>query len=174
MDNGVDGAKRRRVGAGPVDSLPPRGTQVSEVRLEMELEAPLEGVFDAMADHGRYYRFRPISQSELTREGDADKNGVGAVRRLRAGLLRFDEEITAYERPNRLDYLIIDVNVPLDHDGGSIRFEPTKSGTKVLWTSSFRITTPVVGGPLGAAFGLGLRRSFTRMLEDAARLARTG
>src|SRR5688572_6354654 len=80
-----------------------RGARVSEVRLEMELDAPVEGVFDAMADHGRYDRFRPISRSELTREGDVDKNGVGAVRRLRAGLLRFDEEITAYERPSRLD-----------------------------------------------------------------------
>ena len=144
---------------------------MSQVRLEMELDAPVEGVFDAMADHGRYDRFRSIKKSELIRDGDADKNGLGAVRRLQASFLRFDEEITAYERPNRLDYLIIDVNIPLDHDGGSIRFEPTASGTKVLWTSSFRITTPLVGGVLGAAFAIGLKRSFTQMLEDAARVA---
>ena len=146
---------------------------MSEVRLEVELDAPVEGVFDAMADHGRYDRFRPIKESELLREGETDRNGVGAVRRLvsAGGLLRFDEEITAYERPNRLDYLIINVNFPVEHDGGSIRFEPTATGTKVLWTSTFRITTPLIGGAMGAAFKAGLKRSFTQMLEDAARLA---
>jgi len=137
----------------------------------MELDAPVEGVFEAMSDHGRYDRFRPISASELVREGAPDRNGLGALRRLRAGFLRFDEEITAFERPSRLDYLIRDVNIPLEHDGGSIRFEPTASGTRVLWTSTFRITTPVVGGALGPVFGFGLKRSFTRMLEDAARIA---
>jgi uncharacterized protein YndB with AHSA1/START domain len=137
----------------------------------MDLDAPIEGVFEAMADHARYDRFRPISASELLREGEADRNGVGAVRRLRAGLLRFDEEITAFERPDRLDYLIIDVNFPVEHEGGSIRFEPTASGTHVLWTSTFRITVPLIGGALGLAFAVGLKRSFTRMLEDAARIA---
>ena len=88
-----------------------------------------------------------------------------------SGLLRFDEEITAYEWPRRLDYVIVDVNIPLEHDGGSIRFEPAESGTHVLWTSTFRITTPLIGDLLGAAFGLGLKRSFMRMLEDSARLA---
>jgi uncharacterized protein YndB with AHSA1/START domain len=146
---------------------------VSEVRLELELDAPVEGVFEAMADHARYDRFRPIGSSELIKEGTTDRNGVGAVRRLKAWPLRFDEEITAYERPSRLDYLIIDVNGPVEHDGGSIRFEPTASGTHVLWTSTFRITVPLVGGLLGAVFAWALKRSFTQMLEDAARIAST-
>lgn len=138
----------------------------------MELDAPVEGVFDAMADHARYDRFRPIRESELIRDGDQDRNGVGAVRRLKASFLRFDEEITAYERPSRFDYLIIDVNVPLHHDGGSIRFEPTpSSGTRVVWTSDFRVTVPLLGVPLGALSGALLKRSFRQMLEDAARIA---
>jgi uncharacterized protein YndB with AHSA1/START domain len=146
---------------------------MSEVRLQVELDAPVEGVFDAMADHGRYDRVRPIKESELLREGETDRNGVGAVRKLvvAGGLLRFEEEVTAYERPSRLDYLIIAVNFPVEHDGGSIRFEPTASGTKVLWTSTFRITTPLIGGAMGAALKVGLDRSFTQMLEDAARIA---
>ena len=144
---------------------------MAEVSLEKQLAAPVESVFDAMADHARYDRFRPISRSELVREGDVDRNGVGAVRRLRAGILRFDEEITAYERPGRLDYLIIDVNVPLEHDGGSIRFEPAPGGTRVLWTSTFRIPIPLLRPALEAAFRRGLTRSFTQMLEDAERIA---
>jgi len=144
---------------------------MSEVRLEKQLAAPMEGVFDALADHARYDRFRPISRSELVRDGDTDRNGVGAVRRLRSGLLRFEEEITAYERPRRLDYLITDMNFPIEHDGGSIRFEPTPDGTRVLWTSTFRIPVQLVGAALEAAFRRGLNRSFTQILEDAAKLA---
>jgi uncharacterized protein YndB with AHSA1/START domain len=144
---------------------------VSEVRLEVQLDAPTDGVFEAMTDHARYDRFRPISKSELIREGDVDRNGVGAVRRLSASFMRFDEEITAYEQSSRLDYLIIDVNVPLEHEGGSIRFVPRDGGTHVLWTSAFRIKVPLIGRALGLAFGRGLKRSFTQMLEDAARLA---
>ena len=135
------------------------------------MDAPAEGVFDVLADHARYDRFRPISASELVREGDADRNGVGAVRRLRSGILRFDEEVTAYERPYRLDHLIIDVNVPIEHDGASIRFEPTAFGTRVEWASTSQISVPLLGKPLGAAFEIGLKRAFKRMLEDAARLA---
>ena len=30
----------------------------------------------------------------------------------------FEEEITAYERPTRLDYLIVDLNVPFHQEGG--------------------------------------------------------
>jgi hypothetical protein len=143
-----------------------------ELRLEMVLGAPIAGLFDAMADHARYDRFRPITTSELLREGEADRNGLGAVRRLTArGGLRFDEEIIAYERPRRFDYLIIDVNMPLHHDGGSIRFEPSGDGTKVVWTSSFRITTPVIGALLGPVAEAALKRSFRQMLEDAAALA---
>ena len=137
----------------------------------MDLDAPIDGVFAAMADHGRYDRFRPISSSELIREGDEDSNGLGAVRRLRANFLRFDEEITAYEPPSRLDYLILNVNIPLHHEGGSVRFEPSGTGTHVVWTSVYRITVPLLGGVLGAAFEGGLKRSFKQMLEDAARIA---
>ncbi|MDQ2675400.1 MAG: SRPBCC family protein [Actinomycetota bacterium] len=142
-----------------------------QIKLEMDLDAPAEELFAVMADHARYDRFRPISSSEVLREGDENLNGVGAVRRLRAKLLRFDEEITAYEPPRRLDYLILNVNIPLHHEGGSIRFEPAGAGTHVVWTSAFRITVPLLGGPLGAAGAAALKRSFGQMLEDAARIA---
>ena len=144
---------------------------MTEIRLELDLDAPVEGVFEAMADHARYDRFRPIGSSELLKEGTTDRNGVGAVRRLKAWPLRFDEEVTAYESPSRLDYLIIDINGPVEHEGGSIRFEPTASGTHVLWTSTFRVTIPLLGGLLGVAFAFLLKCSFTQMLEDSARLA---
>ena len=142
-----------------------------EIAIDRTLYAPIDRVFEVMSDHGRYDRMRKISAAELIRDGDTEKNGDGAVRRLRSGLARFDEEISEFDRPNRFDYLIIRTNLPLHHDGGSLRFETSGSGTRVGWTSTFRITVPVVSGPLNAIFKRQLEKSFHAMLEDAERLA---
>jgi uncharacterized protein YndB with AHSA1/START domain len=144
---------------------------MAEIRVERTLEAPIDRVFDVLADHEGYKRFRAIGDAKLVREGESERNGLGAIRELAAGPIRFTEEITAFERPIRLDYLIREVNLPLDHDGGSIRFEAVDDGTAVLWTSTFTTPVPVVGGALGGLMAAALKRGFIRMLEDAERLA---
>ena len=137
-----------------------------EIRLEMHLDAPIEHVFDGLADHANYDRFRPIGTSELIREGAEERNGTGAVRRLASKGISFDEEITAFERPTRIDYRILKVNLPLAHEGGSIRLTPAGNGTDVLWTSTGRITLPVIGRLLEAPSAAIFRRGFRQMLED--------
>ncbi len=137
-----------------------------EIRLEMHLAAPIEHVFEGLADHANYDRFRPIGTSELLREGSEERNGTGAVRRLAAKGMSFDEEITAFERPTRIDYLIVKVNLPLAHEGGSIRLAPAGNGTDVLWTSRARITVPVLGRVLETPSAAFFRRGFRQMLED--------
>ena len=69
----------------------------------------------------------PINGSELLREGEPPPNGVGALRRVKVRPLSFEEEITAYERPTRLDYLIVKLNVPLEHDGGAITLDTRRA-----------------------------------------------
>jgi hypothetical protein len=84
--------------------------------------------------------------------------------------LRFEEEITAFERPTRMDYLIRKVNIPLDHDGGTITLSPVQSGTRVLWRSTFTVPVPVVGGALAAILAVFIKRGFVRLLDDIDRL----
>ena len=144
---------------------------MTEVRVEMELAAQPEAVFDVLADHGSYDRMRTISTSQLTRDGEVH-NGTGTVRLLTKGPIRFEEEITTFERPNRLGYQILTTNIPLRHDGGLIQLEATPTGTRVLWTSTFHSTVPLLAGPTGALMATSLRRGFRRMLEDAERFAR--
>jgi hypothetical protein len=93
------------------------------------------------------------------------------LRRLVASGLRFDEEITGFERPTRMDYLIRDVNIPLEHEGGSIRLEPAREGTRVRWTSTFTMPLPVVGAPMAALGAVAIKRGFRRLLDDIERLA---
>jgi hypothetical protein len=136
------------------------------------ISAPAEAVFDLLADHASYDRFRPIHASELVREGDPPPNGVGALRRIKVRPLVFDEEITAYERPTRLDYLIVKLNVPFEHHGGTIRLSREGDATHVDWRSSFTVPIPVVGRAIEIPWLMTLRRGFSRVLEDVERLAR--
>jgi hypothetical protein len=105
------------------------------------------------------------------REGTEERNGVGCLRRLATGGLRFDEEVTAFERPTRMDYLIRKVNLPVTHDGGSIRLTASGDGTHVDWTSTFTVTLAVVGQAMGAALAAALKRGFIRLLDDIERAA---
>jgi hypothetical protein len=139
---------------------------VGAIRLDKTLAAPIDGVFELLSDHGNYDRFLGITSSELLREGEGEPNGLGALRSIALGPIRFEEEITAFERPRRMDYLIRRVNLPVDHDGGRIMLEPNGAGTRVLWISTFGVPLRWVGEPLGLLFAGTLRLGFLSMLEQ--------
>jgi uncharacterized protein YndB with AHSA1/START domain len=142
------------------------------IHVTRTIPAAPEAVFDLLADHAGYGRFRPIGSAELVREGDPAPNGVGALRRINVRPLTFEEEITAYERPSRLDYLIVKLNVPFEHHGGSIRLAPKGETTAVDWRSSFTVPTPLVGGLQELVWQPVLTRGFRRVLEDVERMLR--
>ena len=142
------------------------------IRIERRLDAPPTTVFEIVADHARYDRFDGIRRSQLVEPGDPDPNGLGAVRWLWLGPLRFEEEITAFEPPRRFDYLITGVKtLPFRHEGGSIRLEPDGTGTRAVWTSSFEIPIPLIGGAMDRIFKRQLERGFARVLERSAELS---
>jgi uncharacterized protein YndB with AHSA1/START domain len=144
---------------------------VAGIDLDKTLTAPIDDVFELLSNHAGYTRFRGFSTAELLREGADERNGVGALRRLVVRPLRFEEEITAFERPTRMDYVIRKVNLPLRHDGGTITLSSSPTGTRVLWRSTFTVPVPVVGPALGAVLAVGIRRGFVRLLDDIDRLA---
>jgi uncharacterized protein YndB with AHSA1/START domain len=142
------------------------------IRIERRLDAPPDAVFDIIADHARYDRFDAVRRAELVEQGDPAPNGVRAVRRIWVGPLRFEEEITAFEPPHRLDYLIRDVSpLPFRHEGGSIRLAPDGDGTHAVWTSSFEIPVPLVGSVLDRIFSARLEQGFGELLERSAELS---
>ena len=118
------------------------------ITVKRVVRAPIEKVFDILADHANYKSFPGIKESKLVREGKADKNGVGALREITAGGAWFQEEITHYDRPQRLDYLIVKSRPPLDHKGGSVRLTPHPEGCEVTWTTSVHVAIPLLGNLL--------------------------
>jgi uncharacterized protein YndB with AHSA1/START domain len=143
---------------------------MKSVHVTRTIPASAEEVFDLLADHANYDRFRGINGSRLLREGDPAPNGVGALREIKVRPLTFEEEITAYERPTRFDYLIVKLNIPFHHDGGSITLSPDGDGTHVDWRSTFSVPTPLIGGPEELIWQPVLARGFRRVLEDVERM----
>ena len=133
------------------------------------IPAPIEKVFDVLADHGNYKSFPGVTDSRLLKEGRPDRNGLGAVRRIETPGVWFEEEIVAYERPRRFDYRITASKLPLEHQGGSLRFESIGGGTLVTWTSTLRVKVPVVGGLLTRLVAPRLGKAFGSMLKETER-----
>ena len=141
------------------------------VKVTRTLKAPIEKVFDIISDHARYSEMFGLKASKLVREGKTDKNGVGALRELDAGNAWFQEEVTHFERPVRMDYRITKSRPPIDHEGGSVRLEKVPEGTKVTWTSTLRIKVPLVGGLITKFMAPQLERAFHSMLKETERRA---
>lgn len=142
------------------------------IRVERRLDAPPSALFEILADHARYDRFDGVRRSEVIEAGDPAPNGLGAVRRIWLGPLRFEEEITGFEPPHRLEYLIRDVRgLPFRHDGGKIQLAEEGAGTQAVWTSSFEVPVPLIGSVIDRFFSLRLERGFGHVLERSAELA---
>ena len=135
------------------------------ITVKRTLKAPIEKVFDVLSDHANYYRLPGIKRSTLTKKGKPGKNGLGAVREIDVGLAWFQEEITAYQRPTRMDYLITESRPPMAHKGSSIRLEKTPEGTLVTWTSTMRLDVPLLGGLLTPLLMRKLEKGFAATLK---------
>jgi uncharacterized protein YndB with AHSA1/START domain len=139
------------------------------VRVERTIAAPIAQVFEMLTDHANYSQFPGVRSSELLREGSEEPTGAGARRRIAYGPIRFEEDIVEFERPTSMGYVIREVNLPLDHHGGTMRFEEQGAATRVVWESTFRLTTPVVGGALTSAGAPIIANGFRRILSYADR-----
>ena len=116
------------------------------VYVEEIIEKDISAVFDLLADHAGYTRFRGVKAAELLETGKNEKNGLGALRHIDLGAVNFDERIIRFERPNRLDYKIERSSpLPSRHELGSISLEPVAGGTKVVWVSKGTIAIPLLG-----------------------------
>jgi len=144
------------------------------VRVEKSISAPPEAVFEMLTDHAGYVRFRGVKSAERFRDGEPDPNGVGAMRRIGIPPVTFEEEITGFDRPHRMDYVIRKANFPFEHEGGSIEVTGDERSAHVVWTSTFAVATRFASGPATALAAAAVRTGFSRMLADVDARLGTG
>ena len=152
-----------------------------EIRLQRAIAAPVEQVFDWLADPANLAAAPLVLKAGCAK--DSPGPGVGAMREVIGVGTWFREEITAYDRPRSYSYLIVRSFPPFNHDGGTLTFTastftasaftasgsgPTE-GTHVEWLTNY--THPAwVGGKLleSVSYRL-LRSSFVAILDGCAK-----
>ncbi|MGP4787502.1 SRPBCC family protein [Psychrobacter sp. 1Y11] len=116
-----------------------------KIKVERIVKKPINEVFEAISDHASYGSFKAVGTAKLVTEGDDERNGIGALRTIQTGPVKFWERITAFERPTHMQYKIEKAKpVKMKHDRGSIDLKDLGDGTtQVTWISEGRLVIPL-------------------------------
>lgn len=115
--------------------------------LSESIQAPIETVFDRLADHNRMGEWlnadiRRAKDSTAAGEG---VNGTGSVRTLRIlGMVDFDETVVKCEKPRTIEYEITRGS-PLKNHHGAITLKQIGNVTQIDWDIRFDMTIPLAG-----------------------------
>jgi hypothetical protein len=105
---------------------------VASFTLRESIAAPIEIVFDVLADHQGQADRTLLRSSTLERVGDPPPNGVGAIRRLSLVGPPIREEVTVFEPPRRFVYKMLS-GVPVQSHVGTVELAPHGTGTLLVW-----------------------------------------
>ncbi len=126
----------------------------------------IKAVFDIISDHATFLSGGGLT-CELIKHGTQNINGDGAIRRIVAPKLIFEERIYDYKPNSHFAYQIINTipKQPLIHDKGWLDFVEIDGQTRVDWYSNFTITTPIVGGLIGWFVKRQMSKAFLNRLD---------
>jgi uncharacterized protein YndB with AHSA1/START domain len=138
-----------------------------EIHLERTIAAPVEQVFDWLADPVNLAAAPLALRADWT-EGSTGP-GTGAMRKVIGVGTYFREEITAYDRPHSYSYLIVRSFPPFNHEGGTLTFTASGDGTHVDWLSNYTHPARAGGKVMEAISYRLLRSSFLAILNGCAK-----
>jgi uncharacterized protein YndB with AHSA1/START domain len=139
-----------------------------QIELTQHVGAPPARVFALYTDHAGWTKWAGVKEVVLRQIGDPPPNGLGAIRVIRARGMAVEEEVTAFDPPNRMNYRLVAGAPVRDHEG-VVRFEPDGAGTRVTWRVTFRPLIPGTGWLLRIALERGLRDVLSALAAHASR-----
>jgi uncharacterized membrane protein len=147
-------------------------TPLVTVEIRTHIAAPPDAVWARLTDHeGMPGWLKGLHGVTLEPPGKPERNGIGAIRVLRAPGLRLREQVVAWSPPRHYEYKVLD-GAPLRDHLGRVEVQPAAQGTDVVWRIRFH---PAVRGTgwllrllLHRLIGSGLGR-LRSQLEAAAR-----
>ncbi|MEV5001796.1 SRPBCC family protein [Nocardioides sp. LML1-1-1.1] len=109
------------------------------------LPLPIDQAWAALADHEAMASWGPGMKVTITREGTAERNGVGAVRSIKAPgpAPAIVEEVTRFDADRALGYKALS-GVPFRNYSGEVLLAPAGDGTRVTWTLTADQRVPLV------------------------------
>lgn len=146
----------------PIEQRPSPDTH--STTQSVRVAAPPQRAWAVLMDHegmSAWSGFKPVT---LERQGENDRNGRGAVRRLASPLGPVLEQVTCAEEPRLIRYRVIEGSPFVCHQG-EIQLKPVDGGTDITWTVRFRPRVPGTGAPLAGIFGRMLRTAMHGALK---------
>ena len=141
-----------------------------EVRVTHEFNFDIEKVFAGASDHITFLSTSKIT-CRMKRGGTNNSNGLGAMREVRNGMLRFEEEITAFDSPNAYEYRIVslrgpfNLQLPFRHEMGRLELHALDEKTRLVWTSRFELPMPLIGRWIERKLGRSISATFLFFLK---------
>jgi carbon monoxide dehydrogenase subunit G len=132
------------------------------------VSAPIEVVWEVLADHEGLSTWGPGIKAALTTPGESDANGVGAVRRISTPLPAptIVEEVTLFEPGHRLTYKALG-GVPLRNYEGDVVLSESGGGTAISYTIRADQRVPLVEKALTKVIAAGLLSGLVRAVKKA-------
>jgi len=124
----------------------------------VRIAAPVERVWDIVADHRGMPRWFSLDTVTLEREGLPAPNGVGAERAMRGPKMNLREQVLGWDPQRSLDYRLME-GAPISCHQGRVEMKPVAGGTELTWSIRYRAKIPGTAGIV--------RRAMDKMLGDA-------
>jgi uncharacterized protein YndB with AHSA1/START domain len=138
-----------------------------KLHVERTINASPNQVFDWLADPANLTA-APLALKAGWATGSSEPR-AGALREVLGLGMWFREEITACDPPRSYSYLIIRSFPPFNHEGGTLTFTPSGSGTHVDWDTTYSHPPRAGGKALEAVSSRLLRSSFLAVLAGCAK-----
>jgi len=137
------------------------------IKLQQFFAAPRVVVFRHFADHDNFGRLWWPARCKVLRRGETEEpGGIGSVREMRIGTIRFQETITAFDPPQRIEYRVTSGG-PFKNHVGQMEFSEVPGGTQLDYQIEFDSRWPLVGnfvaGVLHTAWLRGVAVAVDRM-----------
>lgn len=125
------------------------------------IAAPIDAVFDWLINGNNWSDIPGMFYSRVRPVDGPEPFGVGSIREFASSGSKVTEVVTAFERPHSISYQALSTVPPAQHSGGSVTLQEVPGGTEVLWTTSFRLKSPVLAALFTRLYapliGLGIR-----------------
>ncbi len=115
------------------------------IDLAIRIRAPIEQAWELLSNQEGYTFAKQVRKACLLKEGRDNKNGVGALLKIRAMGATIVWEVVSFDPPHRFEYRITKFPLPFRHDIGSVELMPRENGTDVRWMSRFEVPVPLLG-----------------------------
>jgi uncharacterized protein YndB with AHSA1/START domain len=137
--------------------------RVTELRIQMEVAAPIRAVFDLFADAARWQDWASVHEVVVRQEGYPAPGGVGATCVMRSRGVAIETEVTHFDRPWRLRYRMVG-GLPVRRYEGDLQLFERGENTQLVWKILLVPWLPGTGTLLAAL----IRREVARVLAKLA------